>query len=153
MSLSSREFRLALRFLVVGYILGYFGVINSMYMVATYIVYKLVGFDLGKFILRSFIFSGEAGAVLFNRMAEFRESPRRVSAENLKSFIETMQGIEVYPKIVETENRLVDWLGQMQHRRVGEFFGVDMTSSPTPSPPTSPFAVSMGSRFTFSATK
>lgn len=136
MPLSSREFRLALRFLLIGYVLGYIGIINTIYIIVCYIAYKLLGFDLKRIILKLFLYSGEVWAILYNKMAEYKESPRRISAESFNRIADKIHNFDFYAKSIEIENRLIEWLDRIQHRRVGEIFGIDMESVQLPKSPT-----------------
>lgn len=150
MSLSSREFRLALRFLFVGYILGYFGIINTIYGLIAYVIYKLLGFDLIQLVIKMVFFSGEVWAILHNRLAEYRGSPNRVSADTIKEFLERIKPSAIYARTIETEDRLILWLSELQHRRVGEIFGIDM-ERPMPLSPSSslklpPIPIKLGTK-------
>lgn len=135
MPLSSREFRLALRFLLIGYVLGYLGIVNTIYLIVGYVIYKLLGFDLKRIILKLFLYSGEVWAILYNKVAEYKESPGRVSAENFNRIADRIQNFEFYAKLIEIENRLIEWLDRIQHRRVGEIFGIDMDTVQLPKSP------------------
>ena len=133
MALSSREFRLALRFLFIGYALGYFGIVNTIYGILAYVLYKLMGFDLMQLIIKLVFFSGEVWAILHNKMAEYRGSPKRISADIIKEFLDGVKPAAFYAKLLESEDRLVIWLGDLQHRRVGEIFGIEMETTPVAS--------------------